>query len=281
MKIAVSGATGFVGRHVVARLVDDGHDVVAIARDAGKAATISWFERVKFVAYDLYVDPELLMSQIDRPDIFIHLAWPGLPDYSGLFNLTNNLVAEIALFERLIDWGVPHLVVAGTCLEYGLQFGPLLEAAETRPTTPYGLAKDTLRKTLQFMQKVQPFTLQWFRLFYMHGPGQPERSLLSQLDKAIAEKRLSFDMSPGNQLRDYLSIEEVAERFARAIVRPDISGVINCCSGRPIAVIDLVERHLQMRSSSIRLNRGVYGYPDYEALAFWGIPGKLRELGFE
>jgi glucose-1-phosphate cytidylyltransferase len=108
-----------------------------------------------------------------------------------------------------------------------------------------------------------------------------EYQLSALLEKAIAEKRLSFDMSPGDQLRDYLSIEEVAERFARAIVRPDISGVINCCSGRPIAVIDLVERHLQIRSSSIRLNRGGYGYPDYEALAFWGIPEKLRGLGFE
>ena len=280
MKIAVSGATGFVGGHVVARLLAEGHEITAIARDASKAAKMSWSDKVKFVSCDLYIDPESLAARMDRPDVFVHLAWPGLPDYRGLFNLTHNLGAEIALFQRLVEWGLPHLVVAGTCLEYGLQFGPLAEDAETRPTTPYGLAKDTVRKTLQLMQKTQPFTLQWMRLFYMYGPGQSERSLLSQLDKALAEKRQSFDMSPGDQLRDYLPIEEVAERFARVIMRPDVSGVINCCSGRPTSVFDLVDRHLRANSGSIRLNRGVYGYPDYEALAFWGMPDKLRTLGF-
>ncbi|AVA25727.1 NAD(P)-dependent oxidoreductase [Rhizobium sp. NXC24] len=280
MKIAVSGATGFVGRHVVARLLNDGHDIVAIARDASKATKMPWADPVTFLAFDLYREPEAMASRMERPDIFVHLAWPGLPDYRGLFNLTHNLGAEIALFRWLIEWGVPHLVVAGTCLEYGLQFGPLAEYAETRPTTPYGLAKDTLRKTLQLMQNTQSFTLQWMRLFYMYGPGQSERSLLSQLDKALAEKRPTFDMSPGDQLRDYLPIEEVAERFARVIAQTEISGIINCCSGRPISVLDLVERHLQANSGSIHLNRGVYSYPDYEALAFWGVPEKLKALGF-
>lgn len=221
-----------------------------------------------------------MASRMERPDVFVHLAWPGLPDYRGLFNLTHNLGAEIALFRWLVEWGVAHLVVAGTCLEYGLQFGPLAEDAETCPTTPYGLAKDTLRKTVQLMQKAQPLTLQWMRLFYMYGPGQSERSLLSQLDKALAEKRSTFDMSPGDQLRDYLPIEDVAERFARVITQKEVSGVINCCSGRPVSVLDLVERHLEANSGSIHLNRGVYSYPDYEALAFWGVPEKLKALGF-
>lgn len=280
MKIAVSGATGFVGRHVVGRLLDDGHEVVAIARDTNKAATMPWVDRVTFVPCDLYRDLCSLAARIDRPHAFVHLAWPGLPDYRGMFNVTENLVAEIALFRQLVEWGVPHLVVAGTCLEYGIQFGPLCEEGHTQPTTPYGLAKDTLRKTLQMMQQTRPFTLQWMRLFYMYGPGQSDKSLLSQLDLALAEGRETFDMSQGDQLRDYLPVEEVAERFARVIGQEAVSGVINCCSGHPISVFDLVQRHLAARSLTIRVNRGVYPYPDYEAMAFWGVPKRLQSLGF-
>jgi dTDP-6-deoxy-L-talose 4-dehydrogenase (NAD+) len=280
MKIAVSGATGFVGRHVVEGLLGDGHDIVAIARDSGKAAAMPWADRVRFVSCDLYRDSGALTARMECPQVFVHLAWPGLPNYRGLFNLTENLVGEIAMFRQLLEWGVPHLVVAGTCLEYGLQFGPLAEDGETRPTTPYGLAKDTLRKTLQLMQATQPFTLQWMRLFYMYGPGQSEKSLLSQLDRALAEGRETFDMSQGDQLRDYLPVEGVAERFARVVGQNAISGVINCCSGHPISVFDLIQRHLTANSRTIRLNRGVYPYPDYEALAFWGQPAQLRRLGF-
>lgn len=281
MRIAVSGATGFVGRHVVARLLEHGHDVIAITRDRRRAATMPWFDRVAFVACDLYREPDRLIASLDRPDAFLHLAWPGLPDYRGMFNLTENLVAEIELFRRLVDWGVGQLMVAGTCLEYGLQFGPLEEDGDTRPTTPYGLAKDTVRKTLELMQTTQPFTLQWMRLFYMYGPGQSEKSLLSQLDHAIDEGHESFDMSPGDQLRDYLPVEAIAERFARVIAQREVAGVINCCSGRPISILQLIEQHLEARAASIRLNRGVYPYPDYEALAFWGVPRRLRQFGFD
>jgi hypothetical protein len=54
--------------------------------------------------------------------------------------------------------------------------------------------------------------------------------------------------------------------------------VINCCSGRPISVFDLVRQRCETRGSSIQLNRGHYPYPDYEPMAFWGVPAKLDSL---
>jgi dTDP-6-deoxy-L-talose 4-dehydrogenase (NAD+) len=77
----------------------------------------------------------------------------------------------------------------------------------TAPVTPYGLAKDTLRKFLEMLQEVHPFTLQWVRLFYLYGPGQNPKSLLSQLDAAIEQGDPVFRMSGGEQLRDYLPVD--------------------------------------------------------------------------
>jgi dTDP-6-deoxy-L-talose 4-dehydrogenase (NAD+) len=149
---------------------------------------------------------------------------------------------------------------------------------DTNPITPYGFAKDTLRKALQLFQKERNFTLQWMRLFYTYGEGQSPKSLLSQLDMAIDEKRPSFDMSSGAQLRDYLPIESIAERICTAVDNSSINGVINCSSGSPISVLDLVRRRCQERGSDIHLNLGYFSLPEYEPLEFWGVPGKLNSL---
>ena len=276
MRVVVTGATGFVGRHVVARLLARGHAVVASARDLERARAMAWFDEVDFIACDLHDDYRPLVDT--AADALIHLAWPGLPNYKDFFHVSRNLPGDLAFLQAAVDAGTTHLIVAGTCLEYGMQYGPLSEDMETRPTTPYGFAKDALRKALQLLQKEKAFTLQWMRLFYMHGDGQNSKSLLGQLNTAIDEGRTVFDMSRGDQLRDYLPVEEVAANFVLALDHPQCAGVINCCSGKPVSVIDLVDQRRRARHSRIELNRGHYPYPDYEALAFWGVPSKLTEL---
>jgi nucleoside-diphosphate-sugar epimerase len=274
----VTGATGFVGRHVVNQLLTRGHSIVAIARDIKRARGMPWFERVEFIQCDLHKNFQPLFQTGCLPDALMHLAWPGLPNYRDFFHISQNLPADLAFLEAAVRLGVSHLVVTGTCLEYGMQYGPLTEETETKPTTPYGFAKDALRKALQLLQKELPFTLQWMRLFYMHGEGQNRNSLLAQLDRAIDDKQPVFNMSAGDQLRDYLSIQEIAENLALALENPQCDGVINCCSGNPISVFDLVRQRCQAKASNIQLNRGYYPYPDYEPLAFWGVPSKLTTL---
>ena len=276
MNVVVTGATGFVGRHVVAQLLEHGHGVVASARHIERAREMAWFEDVEFIPCDLHGDFRRLLDV--EADALIHLAWPGLPNYNGFFHVDENLPADITFLKAAVDAGASRLIVAGTCLEYGMQYGPLSEGLETRPTTPYGFAKDALRKALQLLQKEKAFTLQWMRLFYMYGPGQNPKSLLGQLNAAIDEGRAVFDMSKGDQLRDYLPVEEVAANFVLALDNPQCDGVINCCSGNPVSVVDLVSQRCKDRASRIELNRGHYPYPDYEAMAFWGVPAKLAAL---
>jgi dTDP-6-deoxy-L-talose 4-dehydrogenase (NAD+) len=278
MKVVVTGATGFVGRHIVDALLARGHSVVAVARDEKKAQAMSWFKRVEFVQCNIHEDFSALLRAESLPNAIIHLAWPGLPNYRDFFHISKNLPADLAFLEAAVKSGVSQLLVAGTCLEYGMQYGPLTETMETKPTTPYGLAKDALRKSLQLLQLETPFLLQWMRLFYMYGEGQNSKSLLAQLDHAIDEKQTVFNMSMGNQLRDYLPIQAVAANFVLALETPNIGGVINCCSGRPTSVVDLVQQRCRERVSDIKLNRGYYPYPDYEPMAFWGVADKLASL---
>jgi dTDP-6-deoxy-L-talose 4-dehydrogenase (NAD+) len=167
------------------------------------------------------------------------------------------------------------VLVTGTCFEYGLASGALAEQLPTAPVSAYALAKDTLRKMLQALQASEQFTLQWARLFYMHGPGQNANSLLSQLDRAIDAGAGHFDMSGGEQLRDYLPVQAVALRLAALLGQPACEGVVNVCSGEPISVRRLVEQHIAARGSAIQPRLGVYPYPDIEPMAFWGDGGKF------
>ena len=278
LNVLVTGATGFVGRHVVAALLSRGHSAVAVVRSRDRARALPWCDRVEFVECDLHAEPHRLFEQSGLPSVLVHLAWPGLPNYKNFFHVAENLPADIRFLEAAVRAGVSQLLVAGTCLEYGLQSGPLDEGMETRPTTSYGLAKDTLRKSMQTLQQSTPFTLQWLRLFYIYGEGQKAGSLLAQLDKVIGSGGTAFDMSRGDQLRDYMGIDEVAATIVRLVENPGCNGVINCASGRPISVRELVENRCAERGAKITLNRGVFAIPDYEPLAFWGVPAKLSKL---
>ena len=278
MRVMITGATGYVGQHIVPRLLEQNHEVIAVARSETKANSFSWYKDVTFISSDLHANPNIFAS-LDGPiDVLIHLAWPDLPNYQQSFHLTKNLPSYIRFFEEVINFGIPQLIIAGTCLEYGMQSGGIPENSETNPTTPYGLAKDTLRKWLQIQQIQKSFILQWMRLFYSYGTGQSEKSLLSQLDNAISRGEDTFNMSGGEQLRDYLSIEDVADNFLKALNNPAVSGLINCCSGTPIKINDLVSKFLEKKGCNIKLNKGYYQYPDYEPMKFWGLLGKLKMM---
>jgi len=278
IKIIVTGATGFIGRHVVHELLSRQHDVIAVARNLNKAKEMPWYKKVVFYACDIQ-DPMLEPVKIlGVADAIIHLAWSGLPNYEGLFHFEKNLLSDYLFLKKMIIEGTKHVMVTGTCLEYGMQSGPLSEETVTKPSTPYGLAKDTLRKFLQAFQAKHSFILQWVRLFYMYGIGQNPNSLLAQLDNAIDNKDEVFNMSKGEQLRDYLPVEEVAHYLVLLIENSQCSGIINCCSGNPISVRRLVEQRIKERDSNIKLNLGHYQYPDYEPIAFWGCRNKLDSI---
>lgn len=278
MRVAVTGASGFLGRHVVAELLRRGHSVVASALSAAEAADLPWFGNVEFVELDIHAEIPGPYERLRRPDVVIHLAWNGLPNFQELFHLEENLFYQYRFLKMLTTEGLGHLVVAGTCLEYGLQDGRLSEDARTEPVTSYGMAKDILRRMLEKLRESRPFLLQWVRVFYPFGEGQNPKSLLSQLSRALDRGDSEFPMSGAEQLRDYLPVREVARRFVRIVEQTEVFGVINCCSGTPISVRRLVEQYLKANGRTITLRLGVYPYPDYEPMAFWGDTAKWQQI---
>lgn len=230
------------------------------------------------VRLDIARPPATAFDDMGRPDTLIHLAWGGLPDYRSLHHFETELPAHYSFLENLIGAGLKNCVVTGTCFEYGKQTGQLDEACETHPIIPYGVAKDTLRRQLEFLQQRTPFNLTWARCFYMYGEGQSPNSLLSQLKQAVQAGHREFGMSGGEQLRDYLPVTEVAAHLVSLALTRQDHGIVNVCSGTPISIRELVEGWIEKNRWSIALDLGRYPYPDYEPMAFWGARTKLDKL---
>ncbi|RYY14532.1 MAG: NAD-dependent epimerase/dehydratase family protein, partial [Chitinophagaceae bacterium] len=214
----------------------------------------------------------------EKPDALIHLAWEGLPHYKEFFHVEQNMPRHFSFLENLVRNGCRDITIAGTCLEYGMQEGCLDEDLPVDPQVAYPRAKNMLRLQLEELRNQYDFNLKWVRLFYMFGKGQSPNSIISQLEKALLNGDKVFNMSPGDQKRDYLPIETVATYICDISQQTAVEGIINCCSGVPIEVKQLVEDYLTKTKQSIILNTGFYPYADIEPFAFWGNNKKLKRI---
>lgn len=276
MKIAITGASGFIGQHVMNALIKKSVQVTAVTRNPEKLSKFA--KSASIVKLDIGKADNDVFNILGKPDILIHLAWEGLPNYKSLHHFEIELPRQYAFLKKMIKGGLCRVIVTGTCQEYGMQSGALSEKTETKPGTPYAFAKDALRKELEFLKMHIDFELTWARLFYLYGEGQSEKSLFPQLKKAVLSGKSSFEMSGGEQLRDYLPICDVAEHILSLCIKNNDYGIVNVCSGKPISVRRLVEQLMSKNSWTINLNLGAYPYPDYEPMAFWGSNDKLMNI---
>ncbi|MDM8546568.1 NAD(P)-dependent oxidoreductase [Candidatus Venteria ishoeyi] len=281
MKIAIIGASGFIGRHLISHLLKDylkpeiNLEIVLAARNTDKLSAYNKYCQV--VEFDIEKMDDCY-NRLGKPDILLDLAWRNLSNYRSLSHIEVELPAHYQFIKCMVKAGVSSVCIAGTCFEYGMCSGALSEDTPTLPDNPYGYAKDALRQQLQYLKTEHDFKFTWMRLFYLYGEGQPDNTLYSQLRAAIVQKQPVFNMSGGEQLRDYLHVDAVVEKVALLTLKNQDIGVVNVCSGKPISIRRLVEDWLEKNNGAITLNLGYYPYPDYEPMAFWGSTEKMEKV---
>ncbi|MCB2187252.1 MAG: NAD(P)-dependent oxidoreductase [Deltaproteobacteria bacterium] len=276
-RVLVTGATGFLGRRVVAALRARGARVSVAARDPGRAAAQSWGPAVEILAWDLYEPRQDWFARLGSPARLVHLAWDRLDDFRSPTHLEAQLPAHQAFLGAMLAGGLRDLTVTGTCLEYGLAEGCLAEDAPTRPVVAYGQAKDQLRGWLARAAGERGARWRWLRLFYLLGEDPGRSTLFTSLARAAARGEQSFPMSPGQQVRDYAPVAEAAGWLAACALQDRVTGIINCASGRPVKLEDLVREHMRERGCHLDLELGRYPYNAYEPLEFWADTARLRE----
>lgn len=276
MKIAITGATGFIGQHVRNVLAKTDNDVVLVVRHVKRVGDKS--AREEIVAADLSQARTDWFQLFGRPDVVLHLAWGGLPNYMDYYHVDVELPTQLRFLTALINSGLKKLVVTGTCYEYGISSGALSEDQETNPNTPYGIAKDRLRKELFELRSTQHFDLTWARIFYPYGEGQSKKSIYSQLTKAISNNEKEFAIGSGTQKLDFIQVTTVAEALLAFVTEIEGIGLINVGSGNPQTVIEFVERLICRFKSNIVPKVGVINDREYESLSFWSDNNLLDSL---
>ena len=276
MKVALTGGTGFIGQHVRKLLAKSSHEVLLVVGDQAKIGEFGANE--EFVIADISEDRNDWFDYLGRPDVLLHLAWGGLPNYLDSYHVDVELPLQTKFLSRVISSGLTNLVVTGTCYEYGLTSGALVESHETNPNTPYGIAKDLLRKELFGIQLRQNFELTWARIFYPYGDGQSEISIYSQLRAAILNGDQQFKMGSGKQVLDFISVEKVASTLVSLSTRCAGVGVVNIGSGEPQSVLDFVQSQIRALGAQIEPLVGALPDRNFESQAFWADSSKLNSL---
>lgn len=272
-KILITGGSGFIGQYVIRDLVN--RNIHCLALSCHKHFENS--EKVEWLQYDFGKNlTEHEMDKLKTCSKVIHLAWSGLPRYNEIDQITYNLMPQFYFLQQILNLGIRDITITGTCLEYGKAEGAIDVNRFANPVIPYAIAKDSLRRMICFMQGMFPFNFKWIRLFYMFGNGQSPQSLYGQLSQAIDDGRKEFNMSVGDQIRDFMPVEDVAKYIVNVALYETKSGIYNCASNNPISVLEFVQNILKTRNSNIKLNLGYYPYPEYEPHAFWGIPTSIN-----
>lgn len=280
MKVLVTGAAGGLGQLIITELLAAGHAVVATSRNPEKAKELPFYRQVTYLPYDINTtDHPNLFSYFQEPDTAIHLAWEKLNAYKDADHVDEILPKHCAFLHNLLMNGLKDLTCVGTCYEYGIQEGELREDMASLPVMPYPQAKNDLRVYLETLQKSLHFHLKWPRVFYVFGPIKERKNLYTLLMDAVARGDESFNMSGGEQTRDFMSPDEIAATLVKIALQTKVEGIINCCSGKAVKLRDKVEGFLAEHQYTLRLNFGHYPYPDYEPMHTWGSVKKLQGIG--
>jgi nucleoside-diphosphate-sugar epimerase len=236
-RVLLTGARGFIGRHAVAPLIAAGHEVHAVM----STETPPPDDRVTWHSADLLESADVVRDV--SPEVLVHLAWYVEPRLYWTSPLNLRWVeASLALLRAFADVQGRRAVLAGTSAEYDwTAAGERCREYETplRPATLYGAAKFALHAVAERYAAEAGFELAWGRIFFVYGPGEPDGRLVPSVGRSLLAGEPVLT-TRGEQIRDFMHVEDVAGAFAR-LADAGVTGAVNVASGEPVTVARVVD----------------------------------------
>lgn len=270
MKIFVTGASGFIGSHFVRQALACGHSVRAIHRSA-PPSTQALNSNLEWLSVNI---DAVKKEHFEGCDAFVHFAAAGVsPQQANIETLIHyNVLAPQLLLQRAHAAGIRRIVIAGTSLEYGLSANKYVlipPDAPLVPTTIYASSKAACFVTSCAMAMELDLELCYLRIFSAFGNGQYKLNFWPALRKAALEGR-DFEMTNGEQIRDYIPVEHVAASFIYAATRTDVlrgtPTVLNVGSGVSVSMREFAETWWKKFNATGNLRIGALPYRSNELM---------------
>jgi len=247
-RVAVTGAGGFTGLHLLRSLHDSGAEIIAIIV-AGRPAL--GLDSLPFPFERIVVDDVRLMGDAIRqtkPRYVVHLnAYVSTERtmHSVEQTLQWNLISTLSLLTACTEVKAERVILMGSCDEYGQRYWPFDTELASDPNSPYGASKAAATAYARMFYGSFHLPTVVLRPSVVYGPGQSSRQLISMVLKALAEDR-PIDVTEGRQTRDFVYVQDVVDVIIKSLTQPGIAGeAYNIGSGEVVTVrhcLELIER---------------------------------------
>lgn len=256
MKIFFTGATGFIGQHILNLLLKSKHDVLCVSR-----SKLNKQNNIACIQSDLNSNDYYQTVKSFKPDLTIHFSWEGIPNFD-FTSSKRNLDISLQLVRFLYsETSCRRFIFSGSCFEYGVKQGECVESDFSQNNlSDFTWAKRSLSEYMRVISlKDSTLNYQWFRIFYAYGPGQKPHSLIPTIVSTIQKKGELKIRTPWNE-NDYIYVEDLAAAILESIDTKMQNGIYNLGSGKTdsvFAILKLIENQLHIDgaySSTIEKN---------------------------
>lgn len=273
MRIVVTGANGYIGSHLTKTLLDMNCSVVAVDITTNLIDT-----RAEIRKDNIYDKGKNFYEEWQNPDVVIHLACKDVPVHNSLWHI-NSISDNFYFIKNLIDNGCKHIITIGSMHDVRYYEGAVSENVPPNPRTFYGISKDTLRRLIEVYISDKEVTYQHLRFFYTYGDDeQSSGSIFSKILQMEKQGQTTFPFTDGQNEFDYIHINELTKQIAAVAFQTEISGIINCCSGKPIKIKDKVESFIKENNLKIKPAYGQFPSRQYDSPCIYGDNKKITEI---
>lgn len=246
MNILVLGGNGFIGSHLVDRLIRSGHSVRVFDKNEEH-----YRKPLSDVDYHLgeFGNRGLLLEALESIDIVVHLISTTLPKTSNddpVFDVQSNVIETLFLLEQCVAKGIRKIIFAssgGTI--YGVpQTVPVHEESQTNPICSYGICKLTIEKYLELFKQLYHLDYTIIRPSNPFGSRQNPFGIQGAipvfLGKIFRKETIQI-WGNGNIVRDFIYVADLVDAFYRAIISNTKSHIFNVGSGKGHSLNNLLE----------------------------------------
>ena len=275
-KVLVTGASGYIGRHVIDELMS--YDCkILVADPRSDAESDADDERYQVIRFPIFENSQALYQELGAPDRCIHLAWEDGFNHNSSAHL-DNLPKHLHFISQMIKGGIKSLSIMGSMHEVGYWVGAINEDTPCNPGSFYGIAKNALRQAALLMAKDSDTSLKWLRGFYVTGDDEHSNSVFGKLAEAAHAGAKTFPFTSGRNQYDFLDVHELAHQIVAASMQDGIDGIINCCSGKPLPLGTRMEQFILDQKFDIKLDYGAFPDRDYDSPCVWGDATKIKKI---